>query len=278
MDRDRLTITLRKDILKKVDSIIDKTTIRNRSHAIETLLTRAIAPKIESAVILAGGEGIKLRPVTYEIPKSLLPIHGKPLVEYTIEVLKKADIRNIIFAIGHLGNKIRAHFGDGSKFGVRISYSEERKGLGTGGALRNATQFIKGTSFLTIHGDILAQINLLDLLQFHSQQNVTATMALTTTSDIETHGNVSLRGSRIVDFLEKPKKAQELSLLINAGIYVFEPSIISYLPKIGPCSLERDVFPKLASDQQLAGFPFDGKWFDITTTKSYEQALKNWKV
>src|SRR3989344_5584060 len=166
MDRDRLTITLLKDILKKVDSFIDGTTIRNRSHAIETLISRSIAPKIDTAVILAGGEGIKLRPLTYEIPKSLIPIGGRPLVEYTVEMLKKADIRNIVFAIGHLGDKIRDYFGDGSKFGVRITYKEESKRLGTAGALRSAASDINGT-FITLHGDVLSHINLFDLLQFH---------------------------------------------------------------------------------------------------------------
>lgn len=275
MDRDRLTITLRKDILRRVDQLIDKTTIRNRSHAIETLISRAIAPKIDTAVILAGGEGIKLRPLTYELPKSLIPVQGKPLVEYTIELLRKAEIRNIIFAIGHLGDKIIKYFGNGEKFGIRITYRQEKKGLGTAGALKNVSSSISGT-FLAIHGDILAQINLFDLLQFHSQQNVTATMALTTTSDIQTHGNVRLRGTKILEFLEKPKK-RSLSLLINCGIYVFEPSIFSYIPKTGISFLEEEIFPKLALDQQLSGFPFDGSWFDITNPKSYERALKYWK-
>ncbi len=276
MDRDRLTITLRKDILNKVDRLIDGTSIRNRSHAIETLITRAIAPKIDTAIILAGGEGIKLRPLTYEIPKPLIPVSGRPLVEYTIDLLKKAEIRNIIFAIGHLGDKIKQHFGDGSKFGVRISYSEERKSLGTAGALRVASSLIHGT-FLAIHGDILTKINLLDLLHFHSQQDITATMALITAPDTETHGNVSLQGAKILEFHEKPKKEESLSLLINSGIYVFEPSIFSYIPKKGVSFLEEDIFPLLAQKEQLAGFSFSEEWFDITSPEDYEKALKLWK-
>ncbi|MBI2028907.1 NTP transferase domain-containing protein [Candidatus Gottesmanbacteria bacterium] len=276
MDRDRLTITLRKDILRKVDSFIDGTTIRNRSHAIETLISRSIAPKIDTAVILAGGEGIKLRPVTYEIPKSLIPISGKPLVEYTVEMLKRADIRNIIFAIGHLGDKIRDHFGDGSKFGVRITYKEESKRLGTAGALKSSASDINGT-FLTIHGDVLSHINLFDLLQFHKDQATVATMALTTTDDIQSHGNVRLQGTKILEFQEKPNKGKAFSYLVNAGIYVFEPSIFTYIPKSGESYLEEDIFPKLTQKQELSGFTFDGAWFDITTHESYEKALKNWK-
>lgn len=276
MDRDRLTITMRKDILKKVDSLVDGSTIRNRSHAIETLITRAITPKVDTCIILAGGEGIKLRPLTYELPKSLIPIGGKPLVEYTVEMLKKAEIRNIVFAIGHLGEKIREYFGDGSKFGVKISYSEESKKLGTAGSLRNAAMGINGT-FLAVHGDVLTEINISDLLQFHKEQETTATMALTTTDERESHGNVRVRGTKILEFIEKPTKGKEFSYHVNAGIYVFEPSILSYIPASGKSYLEENIFPKLAERQELSGFAFDAPWYDITTNESYEKALKNWK-
>lgn len=276
MDRDRLTITMRKDILKKVDSLVDGSTIRNRSHAVETLITRAITPKADTCVILAGGEGIKLRPLTYELPKSLIPIGGKPLVEYTVEMLKKAEVRNIIFAIGHLGDKIRAHFGDGSKFGVKITYSEEAKRQGTAGALRNAATGISGT-FLAMHGDVLTEINFADLLQFHKDQGLTATMALTTTDERESHGNVRVRGTKILEFREKPAKGKAFSYLVNAGIYVFEPSIFTYIPHSGLSYLEEDIFPKLSESQELSGFTFDTKWFDITNNETYEKALKNWK-
>lgn len=277
MDRDRLTITLRKDILKKVDNIIDRTSIRNRSHAIETLLGKALAPSVDTAVILAGGEGIKLRPLTYELPKSLIPVSGRPLLEYTIELLKNSNIRNIVLCIGHLGEKIVKHFGDGEKFGVKIRYSEEGKRSGTAGALQKASSLINGT-FLTLHGDILTKINIFDLLHFHVRENSIATMVLTTATDTQTFGNVRLRGTKILEFLEKPKKGHALSLLINSGIYVFEPAIFSYIPKKGVSFLEEDIFPKLAADGQLSGFTFDGDWFDITTPQSYENALKSWRV
>ncbi len=275
--RDRLTITLRKDILRKVDQFIDKTTIRNRSHAIETLITRAITPRVDTAIILAGGEGVKLRPLTYEIPKSLIPIHGKPLVEYMLENLKKSEIRNIIFATGHLGDKIKQHFGDGSKYGVRIRYSTENKPLGSAGAIRNAKDLLPAT-FLAIHGDILTHLNFDHLIHFHTQRNAIATMALTTAPDTSTHGNVSLRGTNIIKYEEKPTKEKTLSLLINAGIYVFDSEIFTYIPKKGPSFLEKDVFPQLAEANKLEGFPFESIWFDITTPASYESALKNWKT
>ena len=125
MDRDRLTITLRKDILEKLDNLIDGVTLRNRSHAIESILERSLMPQVTQAVILAGGVGVNMRPFTYEIPKALIPVHGKPLVEYLIEELRDAGIRTIVMATGHLGDKIIDHFGNGSKFGVTIQYSQE---------------------------------------------------------------------------------------------------------------------------------------------------------
>src|SRR3990167_4798522 len=122
MDRDRLTITLKKSVLAKVDDLIDGTRIRNRSHAIEYLITQSLSPKISQAVILAGGKGINMRPFTFEMPKGLFPVGGKPILEHIIDLLRRFDINDIIFSIGHLGEKIQEHFGDGKKFSVNITY------------------------------------------------------------------------------------------------------------------------------------------------------------
>lgn len=275
MDRERLTITLKRDLLKKLDDFIDGSEIRNRSHAIEHLLSHSLLPKIEKALILAGGVGVKMRPLTYEMPKSLIPVHGIPITEYTITLLRDFDIRNIVFAISHLGTKIKEHFDDGSKYGVRISYSEEKKALGTGGALRLARPLLK-ERFLVIHGDILVSIDLNEFLNFHESHQGLATMALSTVVDPSDYGTVKLRGGKVLDFIEKPKKGKQVSQLINAGIYIFEPEIFQFIPKSG-LSLLEDVFPKLARQGKLFGFPFEGDWFDVSTPSEYEQALKNWK-
>lgn len=275
MSRNRLTITLRSEILKQIDALIDKTNIRNRSHAIESLLLNSLETKVTTAVILAGGEGIKLRPLTYELPKSLIPIKGKPLVEHTLDLLRKYKISNVIFAVGHLGDKIINYFGNGEKLGLNITYRKENERLGTEGALKDIIKKLV-YPFLVLHGDILADINLADLIAFHERQNFLATMVLTTTSDIQTHGNVQLQGANILKFLEKPKKGHSLSYLINTGIYVFDPKIHGYLSDKKKAFLENSLFPQLAKEEKLGGFTFSGKWFDITDNKSYEQALKNW--
>lgn len=277
MDRERLTITLKKSLLGEVDRFIDGTKVRNRSHAIEFLLAKSLTPRASQAVILAGGPGLKMRPFTYEMPKSLFPVAGKPLLEYTIELLRSYEVRDIILVISHLGEKIRNHFGSGKKFGVRIEYVVEEKPLGTGGALKKAESLINEDTFLVFHGDILVDLNLTDLISFHKEQESIVTIALTSTLDPSIYGSVKLHGTKIVNFVEKPPKDGKASLLINSGVYVLEKEVFKYLPKNKVCLLE-DIFSSLAKEGKLSGFFFEGQWFDIGTPRSYELAIKEWHV
>src|SRR3989344_5708502 len=155
MRRSRITITLDTQVLKKVDRLIDKNKIRNRSHSIEYILNKYTESNVHTAVILAGGRGTKLRPYTYEIPKPLLPVKGAPILEHLIVQLKKHNVTQIIIAISYLGEKIKTYFGDGSKWGVHIEYSEEEESLNTGGAVRKIKNKLNNETFLVIHGDIL---------------------------------------------------------------------------------------------------------------------------
>lgn len=275
MDRQRLTITLSEDTLSKIDGFIDGTKIRNRSHAIEYLINQTLTPKVSQAVILAGGRGLHMRPFTFEMPKGLLPVGGHPILEHVVELLSKYEIRDILFSIGHLGDKIKDHFGDGKKFGVKISYLQEEMPLGTGGALALSQKKITGDTFLVLHGDILIDINLSDLISFHKEQGTVGTIALTSVADPSAFGEVALNGSKITKFVEKPKKGDEVSQLINCGVYVFEKDIFDYIPRMGSSLLE-DIFPKLAGEKQLSGFIFSGKWVDVGTPVSYEKAIKEW--
>lgn len=125
MKRTRLTITIDGRVINLLDKQIDGARLRNRSHAIEYLLLKALTPRPKKAIILAGGKGVKMRPFTYEMPKVLLPIHNRPILEHTIELLRKHDVRDIIISTGHLGEKIVNYFGDGAKFGVRIAYKDQ---------------------------------------------------------------------------------------------------------------------------------------------------------
>lgn len=277
MDRKPLTITMKKDLLRKVDSLVDGSTIRNRSHAIEYIISLHFKPKIKKALILAGGEGVKMRPFTYELPKTMLPVKGRPILEHIIELLRAEEIREIYVAIGKLGSKIKNHFGDGSKFGVKISYLEEKKGLGTGGALKKALSHFGSDSFLLFWSDVLIDIDLGDLVNFHLEQSPLLTIALTSVSDPTDYGVVRLHRDTIVDFKEKPKQSKDLSHLVSAGVYVVDPQIAAYIPKKEYSMIEKDVIPNLIREGKLRGYLFEGQWFDVGTPEIYQRAIKEWR-
>ena len=278
MQRERLTITINKKIIGEVDKIVDGVTIRNRSHAIEYLLTNSFLPKNTKVLILAGGEGVKLRPLTYEMPKALLPIHGKPLLAYTLENLAKNNLRDIIISVGYLGDKIKNYFGDGSNLGVRISYLEQREGeSGTAAPLIQAKEIIGDNSFILYYADVLADIDIMDMLKFHEMQKKSVTMALTTIKEPASWGVANMKGIEIVDFIEHPKESAGMSHLINAGIYVMEPKIFDHLSP-NTKKMETDVFPALSSKGEMLGYSFQGQWFDVGSLKNYEMAVKEWNM
>ncbi|MFA6382119.1 MAG: sugar phosphate nucleotidyltransferase [Candidatus Buchananbacteria bacterium] len=277
MDRSRLTITLKKEILKQLDEYIDGARIRNRSHAIEYVLVKQFAPKIKKAVILAGGIGLKMRPFTYEMPKAMILVAGRPVLEYIIENLRRYDVRDLIISIGHQGAKIKQHFGDGSKFGVKITYVEQGKSqVGTVAPLLQIKKTIGDNPFIVYYGDVLANIDFDDMIDFHFGSSGLVTMALTSVNKSSDWGVVRVQGSRVYSFLEKPDARKDLSNVINAGIYIFEPKIFDYLNP--DCKrLEKDVFPKLVEERKIFGYLFAGQWFDVGNPEIYKLAVKEWR-
>jgi len=278
MRRTRLTITLKKSVVSELDQLIDGDTLRNRSHAIEYVLSQYFKPMIRKAIILAGGKGENLRPYTYELPKPLLPIKSRPILEYLIENLRKAEIRDIIICIGYLGEKIKEYFSDGKKWGVKIQYSEEKTPLGTGGAISRTYSYVKNQSFLVIHGDILTSLNLKDLFNFHKEQQTIGTVALTLVKNPSSFGQLKLHGAKIVSFYSKTKKGEEESSLINTGVYVFSKEIFRFFPKNKKSFMLEDVLSRLISQKKLSGFVFEDQWFDVGTPKNYEEAIKHFKT
>jgi NDP-sugar pyrophosphorylase family protein len=278
--RHRITITIRDDLLHMLDRLIDHEQIRNRSHAVEVVLRRSLGHETRQAVILAGGAGVALRPFTYEIPKPLIPVKGRPILEHTIDLLKRHGIEDIILTVSHLKEVIIKHFEDGSRFGVRIRYVEETAPTGTGGALRAAARLVSSSPFLVLHGDILIDLDLTEFLNTHMETTgAIATIALTSAADPSEFGSVRLRGARVAAFEEKPKATPATSRLIFAGVLAGNRELFSHLPKKPHAlSLERDVFPKLVAKRRLYGFPFEGHWFDVSTPKAYERALREWHI
>ena len=274
--KERITITLDKNLIQQIDKRIDGVDIKNRSQEIENLLSESLGANIPSkAVLLVGGKGTRLKPLTDRIPKALLEVQGKAVTEHIFDLLKKYGIREVILCVGYLKDKIKGHFGDGSKFGVSITYIEEDKPLGTAGPLKLAKKYLK-ESFIVSNGDELKSINIPRMFRLHRRKNALGTLALTTVDDPSHYGVARLDGSRIVEFVEKPKKEEAPSNLINAGFYILEPEVIDMIPE-GFSMLEKDVFPKLAKMGRLRGFPFAGQWFDIGTVERYKLAEKQWK-
>ena len=274
--KERITITLDDRLLAQIDKRIDGADIKNRSQEIELLLSDALGLNIPSkAVILVGGKGTRLRPLTDKMPKGLIPVQGKPITEHLFDLLKKHGIRDVILSTGHLRDRFRERFGDGSKIGVNISYVEEAEPLGTAGPLRLARSLLK-ESFIVSNGDELKDINIPRMFRLHRRKDALATIALTSVQDPSAYGVARLDGSRIVEFVEKPKRENAPSNLINAGFYILEPEVLDMIHP-GFSMLEKDVFPKLAKEGRLRGFPFAGQWFDVGTHERLALAEKKWK-
>jgi len=271
--KERITITLDRNLISQIDKRIDGVSIKNRSQEIELLLAESLGTNIPSkAVLLVGGKGTRLKPLTDNIPKALLKVQNKTITEHLFDLLKKYGIRDVILCTGHLGNKIIDHFGDGSRFSMNIAYIQEDAPLGTAGPLKLAKKFLKD-SFIVSNGDELKNINIPRIFRLHKRKNALCTIALTTVEDPTHYGVARLDGSRIVEFAEKPAIAP--SNLINAGFYILEPEVIDMIPN-GFSMLEKDIFPKLAKLGRLRGFPFAGQWFDIGNIDRYKVAAEQW--
>lgn len=274
----RVSITVDNRLLREVDEMVDGASVKSRSHAMEILLRRAMnQEQVTQALILAGGKGTRLRPLTYELPKPLFPLAGKPIMEHLLNRLRNAGVRDILVSVGHKAEKVISYFGDGSKFGVKITYVTEPEPMGTGGPLALATNMLD-MSFLMLNGDVVTNIDFQDLVAFHRRTGALGTIALFQVEDPSRFGAVEIVGNKIARFIEKPEKDQSQSKLINAGIYVLNRDILKHVPR-GSCLIE-DVFSQLAPSGALSGYVHGGEkayWRDIGTEKSYASVLREVK-
>ncbi len=247
MSRERLTITLRDDLLRQLDSLIDGERLRNRSHAIEYFLSRTLGVRALKVLIMAGGRPVYFESEKKSLPKAMVKIAGKPLLEQTLHRLKTFKFTDVIISIGEGGEIIEKYFGDGKSIGLNISYLHQKgKNLGTAQPLLQAKEFLGSGPFLLLYGDVLSDIDFSDLVEFHRMQKSTVcTMALTSTDAVNMWGLAKLQGNRIVEFEEKPKIPKTFSRLINTGIYLMEPEIFKYI-LANTNKLESDVVPRLS--------------------------------
>ncbi len=220
------------------------------------------------ALILCGGKGKRLRPLTDNVPKPLLNLGGKPILEWQMLLLMKHGIRNIILATGYLGEKIKEYFRDGSDLGVKIEYQQEdpENPLGTAGPIKAAVDRLSDV-FVVLNGDILTTMNILRLLRVHRETNASVTISLVKLRS--PYGIIETNGYLVTKFVEKPF----LPYYINAGVYVFNKEIVNLFPSVG--MLETDVFPALIREKiVIAGCKFDEGtyWKDIGNVKDFEEA------
>jgi len=229
----------------------------------------------KKAVILAGGLGTRLRPLTNDIPKPLLPIQGKPLIEHIIQNLKSHGIKEIVLSVGYRSEQIKNYFGDGSNFKVKISYCIEEQPLGTGGAIKESTKYLDEPFFL-VWGDNLMDIDYKKLYHSYLQHNTLIIMALTHREDVENFGVAELKGDMILNFVEKPKQEEAPSNLINAGAFIIDPKCLKILPE-GKSSIEKDCFEKLAPNNEISAYIHLGQWFPTDTLEKYYHANDHFK-
>lgn len=216
------------------------------------------------AVIIAGGFGTRIRPLSCTRPKHLFPIGGKLLLDWTLGRLADAGVKEVIFAVNYMSEAFVKRYGK-SAYGMKMRYSRESKPLGTGGCIKNAEKIIgHDDDFLLLNGDIVSSMDYMNLLRCHAKNGGAATIALHQVGDPSRYGVVELKErNRIKRFVEKPPRGKAPSNLINAGVYALSPRVLSYIPSKRQASIEREVFPRLAQDGGLFGYKFEGLWIDI---------------
>jgi mannose-1-phosphate guanylyltransferase len=222
------------------------------------------------AVILVGGEGTRLRPLTATVPKPVVPLVDRPFIVYMLEWLRRYGVDDVIMSCGFLATSVRNVLGDGSQLGIRLRFVEEPEPRGTAGALKYAEELLD-ERFLMLNGDVLTDIDLGAVLEQHERTGAVGTLALVPVDDPTAYGLVRLNEDRSVnEFVEKPKADEIDTNLISAGAYVLERSVLDLIPPDRNVSIEREIWPRLVG-QGLYGFPAQAYWLDIGTPERYLQ-------
>lgn len=247
MGKERVTITIDKNTLDRVDELVDKDKAKSRSHAFEIIMNSYFKKStLESAIILCGG--IK--------PHFTKKVFGNFLINHTVDFLERQEIENIYLTVNSANLKEARQLVKENK----VKIIEETIPLGTAGPIKLLKDKLKDT-FLVVNGDIFFEINFDDFLEFHRANDGIITMALKSVKEPGKYGVVNMSGSKIVEFVEKPKSLP--SYLINAGIYLMEPEVFHFIPFKTKLSLELDLFPSIAKEEKLFGYLISGKWIDV---------------
>ncbi len=228
---------------------------------------------MDTAIVLAGGYATRLRPLTLTRPKALLPVLGKPILDWILEGLKSAGVVKVFMSVRYLADMIKNRYGDGRKLGIEIEYVEEVSPLGDAGPIPLiVNKYGIKDPFLVVYSDIFSNINFSEVIKHHLNNSGLVTIVLTRVEDPSRYGVATLDDNyKVVSFIEKPQGAVS-SNLINAGVYVFQPQALKYFPSKTPSKLAIDVIPKIVKDGELYGYIHEGLWLDIGVPKDYLEA------
>ncbi len=224
------------------------------------------------SVILAGGRGTRLAPYTYVLPKPMMPVGDRAVLEILLRQMKRAGINQVVLTVGHLAGLMQAFFQGGEQFDLEITYSFEPKPLGTAGPLSMVPGLDR--TFMVSNGDVLTTLNLADLFAYHQEQGAICTIAVHERQTKVELGVVQMDGDRrVTDYIEKPS----YDFCVSMGVYVFEPEVLSYIPSGEYLDFPDLVHKLLAAGEKVIGYPFNGYWMDLGNPEDYRQANEDFE-
>ncbi len=223
------------------------------------------------AVVLVGGQGSRLRPITYDIPKALVPLRNRPFMGYMLDFLRGGGLSGAVLSLGYLPDPIQAYLREQRDLeGFSVDYAVEDHALGTAGGIKNAEGFLGGDTLVVVNGDVLTGMDLAKAIEMHKASDALATITLTSVEDPTAYGLVDVDHDMLVHrFIEKPAADEVTTNLVNAGVYVLEPEVLGMIPAGREVSIEREIFPELQESGRLRAHITSSYWRDIGTPRSY---------
>jgi mannose-1-phosphate guanylyltransferase len=223
------------------------------------------------AVVLVGGQGTRLRPITFDTPKALVPLRNRPFMGYMLDFLRAGGLDGAVLSLGYLPDPIQDYLARWHDLrGFSVDYAVEEHALGTAGGIKNAEGYLDGDPFVVVNGDVLTGMDLAEAVRIHKESDALATITLTSVEDPTAYGLVEVDHELVVRrFIEKPAADEVTTNLVNAGVYVLEPEVLGMIPAGREVSIEREVFPELQAQGRLRAHVSSSYWRDIGTPRSY---------
>ena len=222
------------------------------------------------AVVLVGGQGSRLRPITFSVPKAMVPLRNRPFMRYMMDFLRAGGLDGAVLSLGYLPDPIQEYFAGQDLDGFSMDYAVEDRALGTAGGIKNTEDYLDGEPLVVVNGDVLSGMNLRVAIEKHKESDALATIVLISVEDPTAYGLVEVdHDMQVHRFIEKPAADEVTTNLVNAGIYVLEPEVLGMIPEETEVSIEREIFPYLQAEGRLRAYVSSSYWKDIGTPRSY---------